>query len=78
MRRRRRRRERQFESGLVLHTQKGLSLEEGRAFFVVRPSRALPRRWKSSPEQVPAREGKRKGAEVTNRLEEAWNEAVGR
>jgi len=44
----------------------------------VRPSWALSWRCKSSPEQVTAREGKRKGAEVTKRLKEAWNEAVGR
>jgi hypothetical protein len=31
-----------------------------------------------SPEQVTAREGKRKGVEVTKRLKEVWNEAVGR
>ena len=45
--------------------------------FYVRPAWAPTWRWKSSPEQVTAREGKRKGGRVTDRLKEAWNEAVG-
>ena len=52
-----------------------LSVEGG--VVVVRPSWALTRRWESSPEQVTAREGKRKGGRATDRLKEAWNETVG-
>jgi hypothetical protein len=48
-------------------------------FFLVRPApRALTWRWKSSPEPAIAKEGKRKGERVTDRLEEAWNEPTGR
>jgi hypothetical protein len=45
---------------------------------LVRPAWAQTRRCKSSPEQVTATEGKRKGGRVTDRPEEAWNEAAGR
>ena len=44
----------------------------------VRPAWAQTWRWKSSPEQVTAREGKRQGGRVTDRPEEAWNEPAGR
>jgi len=37
----------------------------------VRPARAQTWRCKSSPEQATAKEGKRKGGRVTDRLEEA-------
>jgi len=39
--------------------------------FSVRPARAQTWRCKSSPEQATAKEGKRKGGRVTDRLEEA-------
>jgi len=45
---------------------------------LVRPAWAQTWRCKSSPEQVTAREGKRKGGRATDRLEEAWNEPAGR
>ena len=44
----------------------------------MRPAWAQTWRCKSSPEQVTAREGKRKGGRATDRLKEAWNEPVGR